>query len=135
MTDNSVFDHERLAVYRLELQFIAWVTELIAEVKTKLRSMIREVCDHLDRSSLSMLFNTAEGNGKRQQKQRARFFDDARGSACECAACLDALVAKGECTRDRTQEGKQQLARIVQMLSRLVEKFSGGKMRVGDDTS
>jgi len=28
--------------------------------------------------------------------QRARFFDDARGSALECAACLDASVADSE---------------------------------------
>jgi hypothetical protein len=40
------------------------------------------------------LLNTAEGNGKRQGKQRAKFFDDARGPAVECAACLDALAAK-----------------------------------------
>jgi four helix bundle protein len=52
----------------------------------------RELIEQLDRASLSVLLNTAEGNGKRQG-QRAKFFDDARGSAFECAACLDASVA------------------------------------------
>jgi four helix bundle protein len=77
----------------------------------------------LDRASLSVLFNTAEGNGKRQRPTRAKFFDDARGSATECAACLDALVAKGACLEERAREGKEMLLRIVSMLTKLVFKF------------
>lgn len=85
---------------------------------------MREVCNHLDRASLSALFNTAEGNGKRQSKLRARFFDDARGSAAECASCLDALVAKNVCTDDRIDDGKELLLRIVSMLTKLIMRFS-----------
>ena len=118
------FDHEKLDVYQLELKFIAWVTPLIEEVKAKAGSLVRETCNHLDRASLSALFNTAEGNGKRQSKLRARFFDDARGSASECAACLDALVAKQVCNDDRIDEGKGLLIRIVAMLTKLISKFS-----------
>ena len=81
--------------------------------------------DHFDRASLSALFNTAEGNGKRQRPIRAKFFDDARGSAKECAACLDALVAKGITTDERIREGKTLLLRIVSMLTKLVHLYSG----------
>ena len=84
---------------------------------------VAEVCDQLDRASLSALLNTAEGNGKRQRPARAKFFDDARGSATECAACLDALVAKQACSLNRIQSGKDILLRIVSMLSKLVAKF------------
>ena len=95
----AMFDHEKLDVYHLELKFIAWVTPLLEEVsQTAARAKTREVCDQLDRASLSALLNTAEGNGKRQRQGRAKFFDDARGSATECAACLDALVANGRGT-------------------------------------
>jgi four helix bundle protein len=118
------FDHEKLDVYQPELQFIAWVTTLIEEVKASAGSKVREVCNHLDRASLSALFNTAEGNGKRQSKLRGRFFDDARGSAAECSSCLDALVAKNVCYEDRVDEGKDLLYRIVSMLTRLVERFA-----------
>ncbi len=121
---NYRFDHEKLDVYQLELQFIAWVTPLIEEVKAAAGSKVREVCNHLDRASLSALFNTAEGNGKRQSKLRGRFFDDARGSAAECAACLDALVAKGVCTEDRVNKGKELLHRIVSILTKLVLRFA-----------
>jgi hypothetical protein len=69
------------------------------------------------------LLNTAEGNGRRQRRTRAKFFDDARGSATECAACLDALVAKGVCSGGETDEGKQLLLRIASMLTKLIERF------------
>ena len=69
--------------------------------------------------------NTAEGNGKRQRQVRAKFFDDARGSATECAACLDALVAKQAATKERVAEGKKLLLRIVSMLCGLIDRFDG----------
>lgn len=90
-----MLDHERLHVSQILLEFIAWVTVLIDDVRVSEGAKISEVCNHLERASLSALFDTAEGNGRRSPRMRRRFFDDARGSAKECAACLDALVAKG----------------------------------------
>ena len=117
------FDHEKLDVYQAELEFVAWVTPLLTDVSHPHSRRVAEVCDQLDRASLSALLNTAEGNGKRQRPVRAKFFDDARGSATECAACLDALVAKQACSPDRIQAGKGILLRVVSMLSKLVQKF------------
>jgi len=119
----TYFDHEKLHVYQQQLTFITWVTPLIEEAKTIARGKTGEVCDQLDRASLSCLLNTAEGNGKRQGQVRAKFFDDARGSATGCAACLDALVAKGIFTADRIVEGKAMLLRVVSMLCGLVDRF------------
>ncbi len=120
-------DHEKLDVYQIELQFVAWTADLMVELSESPSAKTRrisETFDHLDRASLSSLFNTAEGNGKRQMKTRAKFFDDARGSATECAACLDALVAKRACEESRVEQGKALLVRVVSMLSKLVERFS-----------
>ena len=47
-----------------------------------------------------------------------------RGSAAECASCLDALVAKNICTDDRIDEGKELLQRIVSILTKLIMRFS-----------
>ncbi|HYV29255.1 MAG TPA: four helix bundle protein [Candidatus Eisenbacteria bacterium] len=118
------FDHGKLDVYHAELEFISWATDLLAEIR-EVKGRVGEVCDQLDRAGLSALLNTAEGNGKRQRPTRAKFFDDARGSATECAACLDALVAKRLCNENRIQAGKDILVRIVSMLSKLVVKFEG----------
>ncbi len=122
-TVRRCFDHERLNVYQLELEFITWVTPLIEEARQATSVKSREVSDQLDRASLSALLNTAEGNGKRQRPGRAKFFDDSRGSATECAACLDALVAKGIFPRERIVDGKELLLRIVSMLCKLVDRF------------
>jgi four helix bundle protein len=120
----TYFDHEKLDVYQLELRFIRWVTALLVKIKQlSTDARIAEVSDQLDRASLSALLNTAEGNGRRQRRTRAKFFDDTRGSATECAACLDALVAKGVCSGGETDEGKQLLLRIASMLTKLVERF------------
>ena len=128
-----IFDHEKLDVYGLELEFIAWTTDFLEEASQSLVSHRRELCDQLDRACLSVLLNTAEGNGKRQGLQRARFFDDARGSALECAACLDASVAKGITKSDRIGPGKELLARIVAMLTRLVGRFDPDEFRIRED--
>jgi four helix bundle protein len=118
-----MFDHEKLDVYHLELKFIEWVTPLLEEVSRNAAGKTAEVRDQLDRASLSILLNTAEGNGKRQRQVRANNFDDARGSATECAACLDALVAKQATTKERVAEGKKLLLRLVSMLCGLIDRF------------
>ena len=123
LSSPPMFDHEKLDVYQLELQFIAWVTDLLEEVSKTAKGKTAEVCDQLDRASLSSLLNTAEGNGKRQRQGRAKFFDDARGSATECAGCLDALVAKQAAAEHRILDGKRMLVRIVSMLCGLVDRF------------
>jgi four helix bundle protein len=141
MPASRQFDHEKLQVYQLELEFIAWLTDLFAEVQAAKVPRLAEVLDQLDRASLSALLNTAEGNGRRATQQRVKFFDDARGSCTECAACLDALVAKRACKKERVFEGKDMLLSIVSILSALISRFekpssdsprsSGGGVRVG----
>jgi len=120
----TYFDHENLDVYQLELRFVEWVTALLANIKQRpCGARIAEVTDQLDRASLSSLLNTAEGNGRRQRRTRAKCFDDARGSVMECAACLDALVAKGICTSEEIRDGKQLLLRIASILTKLILLF------------
>jgi len=119
------FDHEKLEVYQLQLRLLGWVAELLEHVQGSKLRRVAETMDQLDRASLSVLLNIAEGNGRRNSQQRVRFFDDARGSATECAACLDALVAKGAVTPERMAEGKAMLIRVVAMLSKLIERVEG----------
>jgi len=71
--------------------------------------------------------NIAEGNGKRSYADRCRFFDISRGSALECAADLDLLVARKRLDRAIAAEGKVTLGRIVSMLVKLVEKLLGSE--------
>jgi four helix bundle protein len=99
------FDHEKPRVYQEGLRFVAFVDPIIAECPGK-----AAVRDQLERASTSIVLNIADGNGKRSKVDRCRYLDNARGSALECAACLDILVLKGH---------------LDSMLVGLLETFSG----------
>src|SRR5579859_3120767 len=105
------FDHEKLEVYQESVSFTAWLSSLLDS-----HPRLGDVKDQLDRASTSIPLNIAEGNGKYSSKDRCRFFDIAHGSALECAAGLDILVAKGKLTPDQVRPGKHQLQHIVKML-------------------
>ena len=113
------FDHEKLDVYSESIAFCGWVGDFLASVSGKAAAK-----DHLDRASTSIPLNIAEGNGKFSSADRARFFEIARGSTLECAACLDVLVARKFATVEQIVTQKEQLVKIVQMLVGLLRRFS-----------
>ena len=75
--------------------------------------------DQLDRASVSIVLNTAEGAGRVSPADKARFYAMARGSATECAAVLDLLWARGLVDPALRNRARSLLVRIVQMLGRL----------------
>jgi len=105
------FDHEKLTVYQSALRFVTWSTDFLAEINAKALAT-----DQLDRASTSVALNIAEGNGKSAIRDRCRFLDIARGSALECAACLDVLAAKRLAEEKTIRLGKEQLVEVVSML-------------------
>ena len=115
----TCFDHERLDVYREAIDFCGWVGQFLAAISAKIAAK-----DQLDRASTSIPLNIAEGNGKFSPKDRARFLEMARGSALECAACLDVLLVGKLASEEQVVVSKERLARIVQMLIGLLRKFS-----------
>lgn len=113
------FDHERLDVYRETIAFVGWLANLLEHT-----NKIGDVRDQLDRASNSIALNLAEGNGKYSKKDRCRFFDTAHGSALECAAGLDILVARSKLTTEQIRPGKERLQRVVRMLMGLIKSNS-----------
>ena len=114
------FDHERLDVYRVSIDFVAWTGSLLDD---RLSNCRHSVVKQLDRASTSVPLNIAEGNGKRSLVDRCRYLDIARGSALECAACLDVLVARRALLEADVVPGKELLDRTVGMLSRMIAKL------------
>ena len=121
------FDHEKLEVYQETIAFISWLSALLeATVR------VGEVRDQLDRASTSIPLNIAEGNGKYSPKDRCRFFDIAHGSALECAAGLDILVARAKWAPAQIRPGKESLQKIVRMLMGLIKRNSTRDYDKGD---
>lgn len=114
---DMIFDHEKLDVYRISIDFTAWSFNL---AKT-LSGQNRHARDQLLRASQSIPQNIAEGNGKRSMKDRKRFFEIARGSAMESASILDTLLACHSIPENESHSGKKLLHRIVSMLSKMTE--------------
>jgi len=115
----TYFDHERLNVYQEAIAFCGWVGDLLNEITAKAAAK-----DQLDRASTSIPLNIAEGNGKFSNADRARFLEIARGSALECAGCIDVLRSRKLIGPERMLPAKEQLVRIVNMLVGMLKRFS-----------
>lgn len=122
-TSKFYFDHEKLVAYQRSIQFVTWSSPLLENQSPKLA-----VFDQLDRASTSVPLNVAEGNAKYTAPDRCRYFDTARGSALECAACLDVLVAKGKCSIEQIQGGKEILYETVSLLVGLIRSISPDRL-------
>ena len=117
----TYFDHEKLNAYQVSLAFNEWVGEFLSTVSAKSAAK-----DQLDRAATSISLNIAEGNGKFFRRDRARFFDIARGSALECAASLDVLVSRKLTTCETVTSAKDQLVQIVNMIMGLLKRLGYG---------
>jgi len=112
--DVSVLATDRLDAYRVALEFAA----LAARVRVTPASLR----DQIERASASIVLNLAEGVGRTSTPDQAHFFSIARGSALECAAVLDLLLARGVLSASSHRDGRGLLVRVVQMLSRLISR-------------
>ncbi len=113
------FDHEKLRVYKRAIEFVEWGDSLVKKINVKVSTI-----DHLDRAADSIVLNICEGNGKFTSKDRCRYFDISRGSAMECAGCLDILFAKKLIDNRDLNDGKIILKDITNMLVGLIKSNS-----------
>ena len=125
---SASFDHEKLEVYQESLVFCGWVGQFLDTISAKAAAK-----DQLDRASTSIPLNIAEGNGKFSRRDRARFFEIARGSALECAACLDVLVVRRLAFESQIEGGKERLVHVVRMLMGLLRRFSESPAMIRED--
>ncbi|TWU22974.1 hypothetical protein Pla52o_25070 [Novipirellula galeiformis] len=113
-----IFDHDRLDVYRLSIEYVASSFAIAKE----LNGLHRHARDQWLRAAQSIPLNIAEGNGKRSLKDRNRFLYIARGSALEGASIQDVLFATDGLGGEQHGELKRTLKRIVSMLTRLITR-------------
>ncbi|HVS31807.1 MAG TPA: four helix bundle protein [Thermoanaerobaculia bacterium] len=111
------FDHEKLDVYHAAIDFIARANTIIEQLPRG-RGYLT---DQLQRASLSIVLNIAEGAGKYSAADKGVFYVRAKASAMESAAVLD-VCAKLQLTPIAViAENKSLLSRIVQMLTKLIK--------------
>ena len=111
------FDHERLDVYRASIEFVGAATQLVEGLPRGWASL----GDQLQRASISIPLNIAEGAGELSSKEKARFYRMAARSATECAAILDVCRHLQLSEAQRVSAARDLLVRIVSMLTRLAK--------------
>ncbi len=110
-------DHDRLDAYRVSLEFQQLAARLC---RGRGLGALR---DQLDRASVSVCLNIAEGAGRSSAAEKSHFFSIARGSATESGAALDLLLARGLVTASDHRRARSLLIRIVSMLAGLMRRF------------
>jgi four helix bundle protein len=86
------------------------------------------LADQLNRASLSIALDLAEGNGRGTQADRRRFFLIARGSTLECIPAIEMCHRKRLLSPEACAQLRAELVDISKMLSGLIER-TGGEVR------
>lgn len=113
------FDHERLDVYQVALDFIVVANDLVETLPRGRGHLV----DQLARASTSIVLNIAEGAGKFSPGDKRRYYLSACGSATECAAIFDICLRLKLAPEETHTAGKQLLERIVAMLVGLAKSM------------
>jgi len=116
------FDHERMEVYQWTLEFI----RVAASIRQALAPGNAGLSDQLDRASVSIALNIAEGAGEFARREKARFYRIARRSATESAAVLDIVHALKLADERQINAGRAQLGKIVGSLIGLSKTMEKG---------
>jgi four helix bundle protein len=116
LADEVQLDASKLHCYHVALELHAQCSVLVAVFH-------RVVRDQLERASLSVVLNIAEGGGRRSRRDKARFYAFARGSATEVAALLDVLDRRRLGSPAAITSARRLAIRTVQMLTRIHQRL------------
>ena len=114
------FPFANLDMYRVSLEGVGWIHELLAELSPKAR-MRRK----LDISTTGTVLNIAEGHGRTTAADQNRFMKTAEEHAFQTILLLDLLVARQEVNASRVEGGKAIQARVISMLHAWCVKNGG----------
>ena len=103
---------ERLDVYRIAAEFQRLASDLARRSPHPFR-------DQLERASLSIVLNIAEGYGRRSPADKARLYVIASGSARECQALVEILTRRSIVPEALCTAASALVARVIRMLERL----------------
>ena len=113
-----LFDHEKLTVYQVAIEFVVLADEVIENLPRGKAYL----SDQLQRASLSISLNIAEGAGEYAVDEKARFYRMAKRSAKDCAGVLDVCQRLRLIEENRYIKGRELLIGIVSMLIKMVQK-------------
>ena len=118
------FQFEKLLVYQKSIDFADEVCSTTEQFSRGYGFLV----DQLNRASLSIAANIAEGNGRFTKADRKNFFMIARGSVQECVPLLELARRRTLIDELKHSELKSQLEEISKMLSGLISGLDNRKV-------
>jgi four helix bundle protein len=112
------FLFEKLEVYQKALA----LAERVAGMTAGFPRGCWYLADQLNRASLSISLNIAEGNGRWTQADRKNFFGIARGSVHECVPLIELCRRRGILQDEVCDALSEELETIAKMLSGLIQR-------------
>ncbi len=117
------FAFEKLNVYQKAVDF----ADNICTATSKFPNGYYFLRDQLNRASLSISANIAEGNGRFTKSDRKHFFIIARGSVQECVPLLELAARRRFLNSEFHETLKKDLEEISKMLSGLINGLENRK--------
>lgn len=110
------FAFEKLLVYQKAVDFADQAAALTKEFPHGYAFLANQ----LNRASLSIAANIAEGNGRFTKADRRNFFGISRGSVQECVPLLELARRRELINQEKHEDLKAALEEIARMLSGLI---------------
>lgn len=110
------FAFEKLLVYQKAVDF----ADSICAMTESFPRGYGFLADQINRASLSIAANIAEGNGRFTKPDRRNFFGIARGSVQECVPLLELARRRQLLAEEGHAQLKSRLEEIARMLSGLI---------------
>jgi four helix bundle protein len=110
------FEFEKLIVYQKAVDF----ADVVCDHTEQFERGYGFLADQLNRASLSISNNIAEGNGRFTKADRRHFFGISRGSVLECVPMLELARRRRLISTEDHATLKERLEEIARMLSGLI---------------
>ncbi len=111
-----MFEFEKFDVY-IKAKI---VIKEIADLTAGLKGASLRIIDQLQRASISIALNIAEGAGRYSKADKKNFYIIARGSVFECVAVIDILHDMGLILSSKKVELYDKLEELSKMISGLI---------------
>lgn len=117
------FTFEKMIVYQKAISY----ADQTCSITEKFPRGYGFLSDQLNRASVSIAANIAEGNGRFTIPDRKNFFMIARGSVQECVALMEIAFRRKLLTSDAHAQLRSDLEEISKMLSGLITGLENRK--------
>lgn len=111
------FDFEDLKVYQKSLDFIDEIFNIYKNINQEYKYAIG---NNLIRAALSIANNIAEGNGKKSDKEKIRYFEISSDSTRECVSVFNVLSRQKLINSDLCLKLREDAREITSMLQGLI---------------